>query len=180
MARVFIIIGFCALIFFELGSVSALPAPWHIIALTPLALIAFVVAGFGREVWALALLAGLIFDSFAVFPSGTFIIIMLFFVVLVRLLVSRWFTVRSWLSTATLLVVSMANFYLLIIIFRGALMLFSQNPIIMITLPDALWTILIGTFASTVVGLAARGAATMIRYFFGHRFFIFHATPLSR
>lgn len=172
MVRIFAIIGFFTLMLFELGSISALPNPWHMVALTPLALIAFVVARWGREVWGFALLAGFIFDSFVVFPSGTFIVIMLIFVGLVRLFANRWFTTRSWLSTVTLIGVSMASFYLLLVIFRGFWMLFSNNPTIIISLRDALWTVALGTVASTIIGMSAMGGVVMIRYVFGRRFLI--------
>lgn len=180
MIRIFSIIGFFALMLFEFGSVSALPAPWHLVALTPLALIAFVVGGWGREVWALALLTGLMFDSFVVFPSGTFIVIMLMFVALVRLFASRWFTTRSWLSTVTLISVSMASFYLLLVVFRGFWMLFFDNPTIIISLRDGFWTIVLGTVVSTIMGMAAMGGVVILRYLFGRRFLISRATHLSQ
>lgn len=180
MIRIFSTIGFFALMLFEFGSLSALPAPWHLVALTPLALVALVLGGWGRWVWALALLAGLVFDSFAVFPSGTFIVIMLIFVALVRLFVNRWFTTRSWLSTVTLLAVSMASFYLLLVVFRGFWMLFFGNPTIIISLQDGLWAIALGTLVTTIIGMAAMGGIVILRYFFGRRFLISRATHLSR
>lgn len=172
MARIIAIIGFCLLMLFELGSVSALPSPWHLIALTPLALIAFVVAGWGREVWALALIAGIMFDSFSAFPSGTFIVIMVVFALLVRWLSRRWFTTRSWLSTVTLIMVSIAGFFLLVVLARGILMLFSESPIVIITMRDAVTTIILGTLVSTMVGMAAMGGYIMLRYFLGRKFFV--------
>lgn len=149
----------------EVGGISSFPDPWNLITFVPVLLVALIVHGWRQRTWAAAFVLGFIFDSFSPLPAGSFTIIFLSLVILLRWLFQRWFSNRSWVSLSLLTVIGILFFFSAQIVIRLLVFVVTKNELLIVSSSEALRVLWLGTALSAAASLLITAAAAMTRRF---------------